>query len=263
MGNSSFNSFLPAVLGAASIALVSPTLTAPANAYTVQTNGRTAGDPGGWLYDVTLNSGDIGRNLDPIKWLVPAGTTNGSGETTQVALSAITNVKVKDFTNTALTLAINITNTTQVLAGGNASILAFGFGISPDATSVSINGSSIFDTAIVQSGQQQFAGGFKQIDVCIFSAGCKGGDVKSGLQAGQTTSFELTINSKSFWDAEKSTNFVTLSDFPMKFQTSDGSFEPAGVPEPMTILGSGLALGFGALFKRQVAKRDKKLIVKS
>ena len=33
--------------------------------------------------------------------------------------------------------------------------------------------------------------------------------------------------------------------------------EPAAVPEPMTILGSALALGFGGLFKRQMSKRQK------
>ena len=33
--------------------------------------------------------------------------------------------------------------------------------------------------------------------------------------------------------------------------------KPAAVPEPMTILGSTLALGFGGLFKRQMSKRQK------
>ncbi|MEQ8975973.1 MAG: PEP-CTERM sorting domain-containing protein [Coleofasciculus sp. C1-SOL-03] len=30
------------------------------------------------------------------------------------------------------------------------------------------------------------------------------------------------------------------------------------VPEPLTILGSGMALGFGALFKKQQSKKQKK-----
>lgn len=33
--------------------------------------------------------------------------------------------------------------------------------------------------------------------------------------------------------------------------------EPAAVPEPLTILGSGMALGFGAFFKRQQSKKQK------
>ena len=261
----SLNSFVPGVLGAASIALVSSPFIAPApaNAYEVYLNGKTAGDPSGSLYNVTLNStNDLGRTLDPFTWYVPAGTTNTSGETTPVALSALLTMTVKEFTSNLLTLSINVTNTTQVRSGENASIVALGFGIDPNATSVAISNSSIFDTAILQNGQQQFAGGFKQIDICIFADGCKGGDVKNGLQAGQSTSFDLTISS-NFWNSFMGTNFVTLSDFPLKFQTTHGSFEPAGVPEPITVFGSGLALGFGALFKRQMAKRDKRAAVKS
>jgi hypothetical protein len=36
-----------------------------------------------------------------------------------------------------------------------------------------------------------------------------------------------------------------------------GTFTVAAVPEPLTILGSGVALGFGALFKKEYSKKHK------
>ncbi|MGA9378638.1 MAG: cistern family PEP-CTERM protein, partial [Phormidium sp.] len=238
MRSSCFNSFLPAVLSTASIALVSPIFTAPANAYGVYLNGKTAGNPGDALYDVNIVSPeDVGRQLDPVKWLVPAGT---KGDTIlPVDLTAQANITVDSLTSNLLKMSVTLSNTTQ---GYTSSILGFGFGVSPDATSVRVNGSTIFDTAIIQKGQQQFTGGFKQIDVCIYAVGCNGGDVKEGLQSGQSTTFTLEI-SGNFWDSALGKNSVTLSDFPIKFQTGSGSFEPAGVPEPITVFGSGLALG--------------------
>lgn len=261
MRSSSFNSFLPAVLGTASIALVSSAFTASsANAYAVYLNGRTAGDPASALYDVNINSQNIGRTLDPVEWLVPAGTKGDSVLPTD--LTARANITIQDLTSNLLTLAITLTNTTQ---GYASSILSFGFGVSPNATGVTLeqNGNVVFDRAIIQNGQQQFAGGFKQIDVCLYAAnGCAGGDVKQGLQSGQSDTFTLKI-AGDFRTSEANKFSVTLSDFPLKFQTDAGSFEPAGVPEPITVFGSGLALGFGALFKRQMAKRPKKAVVKA
>ncbi|MFB2894430.1 cistern family PEP-CTERM protein [Aerosakkonemataceae cyanobacterium BLCC-F50] len=253
MNRSCFNSFLPAVLGAASIALVSSAFTAPANAYGV-INGN-----------ITIDStNDVGRTLDPVKWLVPAGT-QGSNGTLPVALSTLATIQVKSFTSSALTLGISFNNTTQLSNSlSNASIVSFGFGVSPNATGVSVNGSSVFTEAVVQTGQQMFPGGFKQIDVCVYAANnCSGGNVNQGLQAGQSTTFDITIFSDSFYNSTQRTNVVTLSDFPVKFQTSVGSFESAGVPEPITVFGSGLALGFGALFKRQMGQRHKRAVAKS
>lgn len=260
MKSSYFNSFLPTILGTASIALMSSVFTAPANAYSVYLNGKTAGDPSGALYDVNINSTNIGRTLDPVKWLVPAGTQGDSGRL-PVNLTALANITVNNLTATKLELAITLTNTTQ---GYTSSILGFGFGVSPNATSVKMTTvGGVFESSIVQNGQQQFPGGFKQIDICIYAANnCSGGDVKQGLQSGQSDTFVLEI-SGNFWDKALQKNSVTMSDFPLKFQTAAGSFEPAGVPEPITVFGSGLALGFGALFKRQVAKRQKTAIVKS
>jgi hypothetical protein len=40
-------------------------------------------------------------------------------------------------------------------------------------------------------------------------------------------------------------------------QTAQFDFETESVPEPLTILGTGMALGFGGLFKRELAKQKK------
>lgn len=76
-------SFLPAVVAAASLTLASSAFS-PANAYGVTPTGA-----------ITLNSGDKGRTLDPMKWLVPQNTVGSTGKL-PVNLSAQAVVKVDD-----------------------------------------------------------------------------------------------------------------------------------------------------------------------
>lgn len=251
--------FLPIVMAATGIAVASSAYS-PANAYAVGQNGQTAGNPASPLYNISLQGGDIsingdvGRQLEPITWLVPANGTNPS-----VNLSAKADIRVKSFSSNLLSLAINLSNTT--VSSFQSAIVSFGFGVSPDATGVTLeqNGSEkvVFDKA--QLGGN-FTGGFKNIDICVLGANnCSGGNVNEGLQSGGNfDTFVLNI-AGSFGK----TPSVTLSDFPLKFQSQDGSYEPAGVPEPLTVVGSGLALGFGVLFNREVSKRRNKVKIKS
>lgn len=260
MRMSSFTSLLPAVVGAASIALFSPVLSTPADAYSVTLNGKTGGNPAGQLYDVNVNSAsDIGRTLDPVKWLVPKGL---KGLPTD--LTAEATIKVENLTSSLLELSINLMNTTT---GYTSSITSFGFGVTQNISSVQLvqqgNETPIFTSSVRQNGQQNFPGGFKGIDICIFAANnCDGGNVNQGLQSGAFDSFKLIIRGQFDQDGNGISD-VTMSDFPLKFQTAAGSFEPAGVPEPLTLAGSGLALGVGALLKKQAAKRRNKEVVKS
>ncbi len=259
-------SFVLAIIGVSSLATVSA-VPLPASAYEVYLNGRQGGDPSGYLYNVTLDSNDISRTLDPVKWDVPAGITNASGQTTPIALSATSQIIVKEFTSTYLKLGITLTNTTKLdpnNSNSKASILSFGFGIDPNVSSVQLSQDNnvIFNQATVQSGAQNFPGGFKNIDICIFSANnCSGGNVNQGLQAGQSDVFDLIVTG-NFWNASKGQQFVTLSDFPLKFQTNNGSFEAAGVPEPMTVMGSAMALSFGAMFRKKLVNKQKKSAIK-
>lgn len=41
-------------------------------------------------------------------------------------------------------------------------------------------------------------------------------------------------------------------------QTSSVTFQVVAVPEPLTLLGAGTALGFGTFFKRELSKKQKK-----
>lgn len=260
MKSCSFSSFLPAVMAATSLAFASSAFS-PAKAYSVVTKNEQAGNPSGYLNDVTVNSqDDIGRQLDPVKWLVPKDTTNGK-ETTPIDLSAVLDITVVDLNASSLKLAMKITNTTALTdASYRADIVSFGFGVSPNADSVEVIGGKVFDSAEIQKKNQNFPGGFKNIDVCIYAKGCSGGGAQ-GLDAGASDVFELIISGNFDADLD-GVSQVTLSDFPLKFQTDNGSFEPAGVPEPLTVVGSGLALGFGALFKKEASRRRNKAVVK-
>ena len=121
-------------------------------------------------------------------------------------------------------------------------------GVSPNPTGVTFTDTADagFTNAKVQSGQQNYPGGFKNIDICVFTQGCSGGSQGSALAAGAADTFTLVI-AGAFTG-----HTVTLAPFPIKFQTSGGSFEFAGgqegstVPEPGTVLllSSGL-IGLG------------------
>lgn len=203
---------------------------------------------------ITLNASDIGRTLDPITWVVPAKT----GKLPQ-DLSAQAIVTVVDLQSSFVDLSFNISNTTK--ASFNAAIVSLGLGITQNVTSASlINKGDTFDSTQLLAANSTFPGGFKGIDICTFSSNtCKGGDIKDGLQTGESDTFTLRIANKT----DSFSNGVTLESYPIKFQSAYGSYEAAGVPEPITIVGSGLALGFGALFKKESTKKRSRDQVKA
>ncbi|EKD09566.1 hypothetical protein SPLC1_S170150 [Arthrospira platensis C1] len=184
-------------------------------------------------------------------------------------MSAFSTFKVDSFTSDYLDLTINISNTTALTQTfTEAGIVSFGFGIDPNATSVQLlQSGNNFTGAQVRTGQQTFPGGFKQIDICIFTQGCNGGSQNSALAAGASDSLRLRIGGD--FTSGTTTIGANLLDFPVKFQTTDGSFELAGaanveqVPEPLTILGTGMALGFGSMFKREYDKKKNKSSLKA
>lgn len=168
-----------------------------------------------------------------------ATTNNGS------SLSAASTWTVNSFNSTQMLLSINITNTTTLTSLlTNADITTFGFGIDPNATASIYSAGSTFDMVSAGSGPQQtFPGGYKGIDVCIFAQGCSGGTVNDALNAGETDSIQLLLS------GDFSGGLAQLLFFPAKFQTSDGSYAPAGcvncsVPEPsiLALMGIGLLL---------------------
>jgi len=151
---------------------------------------------------------------------------------------------VSSYNSTTIVLDIFIENTSILDPGvlTEAALVSFGFGVEPDAVaSLSIEGETFNLVGDGSGNKQSFPGGYKGIDVCLFAAGCAGGDVKDGLQAGKNDTLQITLAGD--FGAETSLLF-----FPAKFQTTIGSFEPAGspsdtpVPEPdiIALLGVGL-----------------------
>jgi hypothetical protein len=185
-----------------------------------------------------------------------ATTTNGS------LLSATSTWLVDSFSLTQIQLSISITNTTILTSLlTNADITTFGFGVDPNATASILTAGSTFDMVGAGSGKQQtFPGGYKQIDVCIFAQGCAGGTVNDALNAGESDYITLLLS------GDFSGGYANLLFFPAKFQTSDGSYEPAGcvngngcttVPEPSVpaLLGIGLLLVGAARARRVLTAR--------
>jgi hypothetical protein len=166
-------------------------------------------------------------------------------------LTATSTWTVSSYTMDSIVLDISISNTTILDPGtlDNAAITSFGFGVMPNVTATLSSAGSVFDSVGSGSGpQQNFPGGFGGIDVCLFADGCSGGSVNNGLQAGASDSLQVTLSGRF---SER----TDLLFFPVKFQTSVGSFEPGGsmvsVPEPGTLglLCAGI-LGFFVSRKR-------------
>jgi hypothetical protein len=210
------------------LALVGVLLAGTSQAFTFTDLGTQAGNPPSDLQAVGVLASDAGDSFD-VYWSV-----------SDPALSAMATFTVTSFSDSSVVLDITLDHTTDLADSGlsNAAILSMGFGVDPDVVATLTSTGSVFDLVDDGSGTQQtFPGGFKQVDVCIFSEGCSGGDINSGLAAGDSDSFQVTLTPTS----GDFSSGLTLAFFPLKFQSSAGSFEPAGsftppIPEPTSAL---------------------------
>jgi|GEM_PF-1205328 hypothetical protein len=193
----------------------------PARAFDFQTqSGETAGNPAGQsLYQVQITTADVGESF-PVSWVLPART-----DIPQLSATAV--FEVVELTSDRLVLDVRLSNET---AGSfQAAITSFGFGITPTASDVALSviegNTATFETVVINQNQQNFPGGFKDINVCIYAANnCSGGAIMQGLQSGSSEdAFRLEIAGDF-----GATPSVLLASFPIKFQTEAGSFELAG-----------------------------------
>lgn len=207
-----------AIAGLTALAVV-PT---PAQAFDFEPqSGETAGNPAGQqLYQVAVTADDVGESF-PVSWTLPARADIPE-------LTATAMFEVVELTANRLVLDVRISN--QTAESFQAAITSFGFGITPTATDVALSvidgNTATFETVVINQNQQNFPGGFKDINVCIFAANnCSGGAVMQGLQSGSSEdAFRLEIAGDF-----GATPSVSLAAFPIKFQTEVGSFELAEI----------------------------------
>lgn len=256
-----------------------------ANAATITQTTMTSSTPIGnpEFYEYTKTTIDLTSGTDTsfaIFWHLDAGIMNTDGATTDVALDASSTWTMLN-AGTALAdgyvdFSISIDHNTMLDFGidptMNAAILSFAFGVdpnaiasfnfeAPDASDPTNDGEAtdmdVFGSIENQTGQQNFPGGFKEMDVCIFSAGCNGGNINTGLQAGDhdyNIMLRLDFLSAGFTNG----SYFEMLFFPMKFQSSFGSYElpgdtadPISTPTPQTVflMLGGLSL-IGFAFRR-------------
>ncbi len=250
--NKSAHKFLLVTASFAAVCSVS----SPANAFTIGSLNPDSA-PGIHAnkapYTVEITSADIGKRFSTY-WILKGATTQ--------PLKAKAYFKVTDLTSSNLSLDTVLFNRTD--DSFQAAITSLGLGVSPNAKKVSFNPKGdIFKYAYVETGKQHFPGGYTDIDVCITTtktgsdSNCAGGNIKSGLQAGDRDIFGLNIAGKY-----GNNPTVTLQTLPIKFQTSQGSYEllaskPREVPTPAATLG---IIAFGAVSAVSTLKRKSKSI---
>lgn len=199
---------------------------------------------------------DVGSQFQS-NWLLEGNTFGGTVDLSATALWTIT-----EFTENSFGLSVDIVNTTVAPADDpdfNAAILSFGFATNPDTNATLQVAGSTFDTVGEGSGKKQnFPGGFKGIDVCLYSHGCSGGSINTGLNIGEADHLEFLLSpDNGYFDLATG---LDMSIFAIKFQGTQGSYEFMSAPNNTTIVplpgaavlfGIGIA-GFG-VFRRIVS----------
>lgn len=156
-----------------------------------------------------------------------------------------------------LVLDVFLKNTTSGTGGDSVRLTAFGFGITPDATGVSIDDGDFMKFASLDQNFPEF----QTVEVCAFS-GSVCSAANGGIEAGDDDRFLLTLTGT--WGSS-----VTLDPIAVRFagDWSSHTFsvdEPNGpppppppgqIPEPSTlaIFGLGLLALFGARRRRVMA----------
>ena len=212
---------------------------------------------------LTIN--DINDDFTINWFLAKGGSDNDGSGPAPCDLKAKATFAITAISNTSATLLLTLMNQTTPPAGQNSGITSFGIGVNPNAPGRTFTDTpdAGFTNAVIHHGHQNYPGGFKQIAVCVFTQGCSGGGQPTALAAGASDTFTLVIVGAFTGHP------VTLAPFPIKFQTSGGSFEFAGIedinpaPEPGTglLLSSGLiGLGLTRWRKRRHEGQEKPTI---
>jgi hypothetical protein len=222
---------------------------APAQAFNITQTGTSGGNPGGLpVYEVSgLVEGDsfqVDYDYSTLPWLAAVADVVVTSLTSSNAKVQVTLTNNSPTTGTAGNPA---TNTPRITA----------FGLSVDNFTGLGGGSSA--GAILDSFDDGNFPGFSSVVGCATSgSNCAGGG-QGGIGAGGgSDTFTFSLNG-SFG----ATPSLTLDAFAIKIQSGPNgdSFEVPGtpIPEPLTMLGSGIALGFGSYLKRKMDKQKTKM----
>ena len=228
----------------------------PVFAYSIGGNGDVMG----------INSGDINKYFQV--------NFDGSVEKTDVdglsgrALFTLNDWGLENINGTDYTVAsfkVDLTNTSTAPITSRISRLGFDTDPNIDQNASSVNGTY----NVVDSGS--FPNQVGDIEVCLYAdnGSCTGGP--GGVETGDTGTFNLKL---AF--ADTSLTSFNFSNFHLRYQSIDGT--PLGTsgtgdgvvmasstdaPEPLTILGTGMALGFGGLFRKEQQKQKQKQQIKA
>jgi hypothetical protein len=221
--------FLPAVLAGASVALVSSALPAAAVTFDftrVQQFNNTINPASNFKVDVTEVSGKV-------QFLF---TNSGSAT---VTIADIYFGKSNTFTNYLLNSSVDITNSSGV---------AFEAGASPNNPGGGIQWNAAFGSDPQNSGYGKGGVDSNVGESVAFSFGYAPGstfnNVLSGLANGQLT---IALHGTSIGGSGGGSDWFS----------NNSSVTAKDIPEPLTMLGTAAALGFGGLFQRQRNKQQK------
>jgi hypothetical protein len=149
-----------------------------------------------------------------------------------------------------LSVGVTLANTSQIGGQGGERLTGFAFGISPNATSVSLVDAA--DGGMIKAGWASGAlpANVPGVEICAFGGvNCSGG-ANGGIYAGTSDFFTVLLGGT--WGSS-----VDISPIGVRYQTGYGSFtfEATEVPEPSTVALVGLGLlGLGfARFRRRAA----------
>jgi hypothetical protein len=170
----------------------------------------------------------------------------------QHTLTGFGSLSARGFNSSSLTINVSLTNTSLLGGRGGERLTAFGFGIEPNATSVTFVDAA--DGGMNDAALGQNFPGFQGVDVCARGGSTCAGGSNGGIWAGGTDSFSIVLGGN--WGSS-----VNIDPLALKYQTGYGSFEfsppgnpPGGsVPEPGPLALFGLGLGVLALRRKRSA----------
>ncbi len=250
------------ILGGAIASLTAPT----AEAFTVSPDGSISifknandpldaegfGDVGRWL-DINVGGNVEGQDLSGLAStfrMHVSSFISGNG-TSQVILDVEGYVGLKAYS------PFNIPEPDSNLFESYR-VSVFGFQIDPDFSDIDVSGA--FDTTVI--GKDIKANGGVDIDVCFNDGGstknCNGGG-GGGIWNGTMETFQITL------DFNQEITSFNMSNFGVRYQSIDSAYyginggsgtgTGQAAPEPLTILGTAAAVGFGTLLKRKHQQR--------